>query len=52
MNFESTFKALKPDNFAFYLLQIASFDGCIKYSVPGFVLLCFSPKMRKNLKIE
>jgi hypothetical protein len=26
MTFESTFKALKPDNFAFNLMKIESFD--------------------------
>ena len=26
MTFESTFKALKPDNFSFHLFQIAGFD--------------------------
>ena len=29
MTFESTFEVLKPDNFAFYLLQIAFSDKLI-----------------------
>ena len=37
MTFESTFKALKPDNFAFYLMKIESLTGL----VPGFVLYPF-----------
>ena len=35
MTFELTFKALKPDKFAFYLLQIESFDRL------SFVLFTF-----------
>ena len=30
MTFESTFKALKTDNFAFYLMQIASFETQVR----------------------
>ena len=45
MTFESTFKVLKPDNFAFYLLQIACFD---RWITQFCVLLTFSFKYEKN----
>ena len=46
MTFESTFKVLKPDNYAFYLLQIASFDRLITQFCILFCLR-FASKMRK-----
>ena len=36
--FEFKFLALKPDNFAFCLTQIASFDRCDLVSFPFFCL--------------
>ena len=46
MTLTSTFKAFKPDNFAFYLLQITSFDrGITQYCV--LFCLHFASKMRK-----
>ena len=38
MTFKSTFKALKPDNFAFYLLQVTSFERWIAYFPISFCL--------------
>ena len=37
LKFEFTFYVLKPENFAFYLIQIASFDS----SLLLFCLICF-----------
>ena len=44
MNFESIFKALKPGNFAFYLMQFASFDTWDLLSSRVFCYCCFASK--------
>lgn len=47
MIFKPTFKAYKPDHFAFYLLQITSFD---RWNTQFGILFClrFASKRRKN----
>ena len=43
VTFEFTSYALKPQNFAFYLMQIASFE-VETYSVPEFFYICYSKR--------